>query len=215
LAADPELLRAWLTARSVARGLPPPVAEFGGLRIDTNSEKEVRRWVFARAVPGIGALARSIDEPRNFIKLCGTEAELRDELAEPWTIQGGSWFMGFSGEPPTLPPLPTGYALETSRGGGVTHIEIRTNAGELAASGYAAEISEAFVYDRIETDVAHRRRGLGRAIMAALGNCRTSKHARQLLMATAEGERLYSSLGWSRLSPYSTAFLSEPRSSAG
>ena len=209
MAADPELLRAWLTGRSKARGLPPPVEELGSFRVDTNSEKEVRRWVFAQAVPGIGELAHSIREPRHFIKLCGSEGELRVALAEPWMIQGGSWFMGCSGEPPTLTPLPAGYALQTSRNDAVTRVEIRTDHGELAASGYVAETRDAFVYDRIETDEAHRRRGLGRSVMAALGSCRKSKAARQLLMATAEGERLYSSLGWSRLSPYSTAYLPE------
>lgn len=215
MAAGRELLRAWLTARSIARGLPSPIEQFGGFRIDTNSEKEVRRWVFAEASPGIGQLARSIGEPRHFIKLCGTEGELRDGVAAPWVIQGGSWFMSFSGEPPTLPPLQAGYTLRTFRNGAVTRVEIRASDGELAAGGYGAETPEAFVYDRIETDEAHRRRGLGRFVMSALGSCRKSRHTRQLLMATAEGERLYSSLGWSKLSPYSTAFLSAPRLSAG
>jgi hypothetical protein len=209
LAADAEQLRAWLTARSVARGLPPPVEEFGGFRIDTNSDKEARRWVFAEVVPGVAQLARSIREPRNFIKLCGKEAELREALSERWAIQGGSWFMALHSEPPAAKPLPAGYLLETLRNGSVTRVEIRTEEGELAASGFAAETREAFVYDRIETNAAHRRRGLGRAVMAALGSCRQSPAARQLLMATAEGEKLYSSLGWSRLSPYSTAYLPE------
>lgn len=215
MAADPELLRAWLTARSVARGLPPPVEQFGGLRVDTNSEKELRRWVFAEVASGIAELGHSIHEPRHFIKLCGTESELRGALPERWMIQGGSWFMTLDGELTSPSSLTPGYVFETIHDGAVTHTEIRTDGGELAASGYSAETPDAFVYDRIETDVAHRRRGLGRSVMAALGRCRKSKGARQLLMATAEGERLYSSLGWSRLSPYSTAFLSDPRSSAG
>jgi GNAT superfamily N-acetyltransferase len=209
LAAEPELLLAWLNARSLARGLAPPIEEFGGFRVDSNSAKEVRRWVFAEPGPGIETLARSIREPRHFIKLCGTEGELREALFEPWVIQGGSWFMGLKSEPAAIPPLQPGYDLKTSGLGAVTRIEIRSNGGELAASGYAAETSRAFVYDRIETDRSYRRRGLGRAVMAALGACRKSQTAAQLLMATAEGERLYSALGWTRLSPYSTAFLPE------
>lgn len=209
MAADPEQLRAWLTARSLARGLPPPVEEFGGLRVDTNSDKEVRRWVFAEVVPGIAQLAHSIREPRNFIKLCGTEAELREVLCQRWAIQSGSWFMALGSGPPAAEPLPGGYLLERMHNGSVTGVEIRTEEGELAASGFAAETPQAFVYDRIETDAAHRRRGLGRAVMAALGSSRQSPPARQLLMATAEGEKLYSSLGWRKLSPYSTAYLPE------
>ena len=80
---------------------------------------------------------------------------------------------------------------------------------QLAAGGYAAETPEAFVYDRIETDPDLRRRGLGRAVVAALGGCRRSPAARQLLIATVEGEELYSNVGWRRLSSYSTAHLPE------
>jgi hypothetical protein len=199
----------WLTARSVARGLPEPVSDFGGFRVDTYSEKEVRRWVFAEVVPGIADLARSIREPRNFIKLCGTEAELSDALSAKWTVKGGSWFMALDRAPAAVEPLPPGYALKTNCKDAVTRVEIRTMNGELAAGGYAAETSGSFVYDRIETEAAHRHRGLGRAVMAALGSCRKSTDVRQLLMATAEGEKLYSSLGWTRLSPYSTAYLPE------
>ncbi len=199
----------WLTARSVARGLPTPAAEFGCLRLETNSEKEVTRWVFAEVVPGIRDLGRSIREPRYFIKLCGTEAELRETLPTHWIVKGGSWFMALDGEPAPSHPLPPGYEVETIRNGPVTRVEIRTNDGQLAAGGYAAETPEAFVYDRIETDPKLRRRGLGRAVVAALGGCRRSPAARQLLMATAEGERLYSNVGWRRLSPYSTAYLPE------
>ena len=209
MAADPELLRAWLTARSLARSLAPPIDEFGGFRLEGNSEKEVRRWVFAGPCPGIEMLGRSIREPRHFIKLCGTEGELRGALFEPWAVRGGSWFMGLQGEGAAVPALPPGYDLRASGLGAVTRVEIRSNDGGLAASGYAAETSDAFVYDRIETDRAHRRRGLGRAVMAALQACRRSQSARQLLIATAEGERLYSTLGWTKLSPYSTAFLPE------
>ena len=217
MTADREILRAWLTARSIARGLPPPVPEFGGFLVDTDSEEEIRRWVFAEVVAGISELAGSIAEPLHLIKLCGTEAELRQALPAAWTIQGGSWFMAFESEPPKVHPLPLGYALQTIRDGPVTRVEIRAAEGELAASGYGAETSHAFVYDRIATDTAHRRKGLGRAVMAAIGSCRNSRSARQLLMATAEGEKLYSTLGWIRLSPYSTAYLptNVPRSSAG
>jgi hypothetical protein len=214
LAVDPELVRAWLSARSVARGLPRPVADFGGFRVDTNGEKEVRRWVFSGLVDGIGDLGRSIHQPRHVIKLCGTTDELAAALPAHWTVEGGRWFMTLDGAPAAPAPLPPGYRLDTVRDGAVTKVEIRTESGQLAANGRAAETPDAFVYDRIETDVAHRRRGLARAVMAALGSCRESQSAPQLLIATTEGEKLYSSMGWRKLSPYSTAYLPEPSASA-
>jgi hypothetical protein len=32
---DPALLEAWLSARSIARGLPLPIPDQGGFRVDT------------------------------------------------------------------------------------------------------------------------------------------------------------------------------------
>lgn len=204
---DPELVRAWLTARSIARGLPEPVADFGGFRVDTNSDKEARRWVFAGVLDGISELGRSIREPRNVVKLCGTTSELACALPAGWVVEGGRWFMELEGSPAAPGALPSGYRVATSRNGSVATVEIATDSGELAASGHAAETPDAFIYDRIVTEVGHRRRGLGRGVMAALGSCRQSPSARQLLVATTEGEKLYAKLGWRTLSPYSTAYL--------
>ena len=206
-AVSTELVRAWLSARSIARRLPGPVPHFGGFRIDTASEKEICRWVFVSAGPGIHELVRSIHEPRRLVKLFDTAAELRSIVPPEWAIDGGNWLMGLEGDVPAVEPLPSGYRLEQTANGPVTSVEIRCETGGLAATGFAAETAEAFVYDRIETDAAHRRRGLARAVMAALGATRRSKAARQLLVATAEGERLYSALGWRKLSPYSTAYV--------
>lgn len=205
--ADRELVRSWLTARSIARGLPEPVPDFGGFRIDTRSGTEICRWVFAAANAGLEELVRSIREPRRLVKLFATAEELAALVPAGWTVTGGNWLMALDGDPPPLQPLPCGYRLEQFRNGATTRAEIRTEAGELAAGGYAAETQDVFVYDRIETEAAHRRRGLASAVMAALGQCRSAQSARQLLVATAEGEMLYSALGWHRLSPYSTACL--------
>ena len=45
---DTHLLSAWLSACSIARGLPLPVLEHGGWRVDTSLPNELRRHVFAR-----------------------------------------------------------------------------------------------------------------------------------------------------------------------
>jgi GNAT superfamily N-acetyltransferase len=207
VAADAALVWAWLVTRSIARHLPEPIEDFGGFRVDTNSEKEVRRWVFPALVDGVARLASSIGEPGHVIKLCGTGDELAAALPGHWLVDGGRWFMAFEGQPRVLGPVPPGYRLARHRDGSVWKVEITTETGELASSGFAAEAAGAFVYDRIETDARHRRRGLARAVMAALGDCRQSESSRQLLVATAEGEKLYSTLGWQKISPYSTGSL--------
>jgi GNAT superfamily N-acetyltransferase len=61
------------------------------------------------------------------------------------------------------------------------------------------------VYDRIVTAPEHRRRGLGRALMHALGAARRSASSTQVLVATAEGMALYGTLGWELRSLFTTA----------
>lgn len=188
----------------MARGLPSPVADHGGFRIDTNSDVETARWVFAAAGPELAKLARSIEKPGYFIKLCGTAESLRRALPAGWTILPPAYFMQARTEPAPQ-PLPEGYRVESERSGMVTAIRILTEADALAASGYAAETSAAFAYDRIATQPPHRRKGLGRTLMTALHAAKTCSDTPELLVATEDGRALYSTLGWEIISPYATA----------
>lgn len=201
---DPALVAAWLTARSVARGLPAPVADRGGWRVNTDSETETCRWVFAQPCDGIAQVAASVLAPRQFIKLCGDAETLRAALPSGWQVRASGWFMA-SGPASAAPTLPSGYTLLIDPNGPAATAQIRAPDGSIAASGHCAETADAFVYDRIETAEAHRRRGLGRAIMAALRTQRRS--APELLVATEAGRQLYETIGWRVLSPYSTAAL--------
>ncbi len=105
---------------------------------------------------------------------------------------------------------PPRYTIEVKRTGMVSEARIFTEAGALAASGYAAETNDVFVYDRIITEPDHRRRGLGRALMQTLHDTRQNPSATELLVATEEGRALYSALGWATISPYSTASIVSP-----
>lgn len=73
--------------------------------------------------------------------------------------------------------------------------------GDDAATGRAAITSAgACVLDRVETDDAHRRRGLGGAVVHALvDEARRRGATRGLLVASTDGAGLYESLGWTRL----------------
>lgn len=200
------LLRAWLTGRSLARGVPAPVAEHGGYRVDTRSESEFCRWVYAAPHPELAVLARAIDQPGRLIKLCDTDEALRALLPAGWQLHAPSHFMQ-GGSWPAPMPLAPGYACTTHLEGPVAQVIIRDASGTLAASGYAAQTVDAFVYDRIVTAPEHRRRGLGGAVMAALRATRTRPDTAELLVATDEGRQLYQRLGWRALSPYATASL--------
>ncbi|TXL62757.1 GNAT family N-acetyltransferase [Aeromicrobium terrae] len=69
--------------------------------------------------------------------------------------------------------------------------------GRLAAEGSVGVLGTDAVFDRIETSPDHRRRGLGRHVMATLTSWAMSEGATAgLLVASVEGAALYRSLGW-------------------
>lgn len=77
----------------------------------------------------------------------------------------------------------------------------------LAASGYAAETANAFIYDRISTATDHRRLGLGNAVIKALSLARKQAGIPELLVATDDGRKLYTTIGWRIFSQYFTATI--------
>jgi len=204
---DPELIAGWLRTRSVARGLPLPVADHGGWRVETAQPHELRRYVFARAEDGLRELANTIVSPHVFLKLCGSESEMRALLPPRWQMQEPRFVMTGESYSPGSAPLATGYTLQITRNGAITTARILTAYGMPAASGYAAEVDGFFIYDQIATEEAHRRRGLGACLMQALHSARRSSDSIQILVATAAGQALYSSLGWRIRSPYTTAHI--------
>lgn len=206
---DPKLVLAWQAAHSIARGSPAPVHDRGGFRVDTHSEKETKRWVFPQLCDGLRVVADEIVAPRHYLKLCGSDEELRSALPARWEIQPTNYFMLAAAAGPDAKPLPDGYAMQVDRTGAVVRASVVGPDGDLAASGCAAETDEVFIYDRIETVPAHRRKGLGVAVMIALGAAKRSAATPQLLVATDEGRSLYATLGWSVLAPLAAAVIPE------
>lgn len=206
---DPELVFAWQAAHSIARNSPPPVLDRGGFRVDTHSEKEVKRWVFPERCDGLRAIAHAITAPRHYLKLCGSDEELRSALPARWEMQPANYFMIATASTGRATSLPDGYAMELHRTGPVTRACVIAPDGELAASGCAAETADVFIYDRIETAQTHRRKGLGVAVMGALAAARKSLASTQLLVATQDGRSLYTNLGWTVLAPLAAAAIPE------
>ncbi len=204
---DPALVFAWQAAHSLARKSPPPVHDRGGFRVDTHSEKEVKRWVFPKLCDGLYEVAREISSPRHYLKLCGSDEELRSALPTGWQMQPQNYLMAATAVVRDTGSLPDGYRLAWHQDGPVCRVHILAPNGDLAASGTAAETMEAFIYDRIETASDHQRKGLGMAVMHALGSARKSSTGPQLLVATDEGHSLYVRLGWTVIAPFATAMI--------
>jgi len=210
-----DLVRDWLAARSLARGLPAPVFDHGGYRVDTGAEAEIQRWVFALPCEGLRTLARGIGQPGYLIKLCGPIEHLRPLLPPGWQAQASGYMMAGPGSGsgqaacgPAAPRCPDGYTVEVRHSGAVSHVRILAATGELAASGYCAETAAVFVYDRIATAEGHRRLGLGTLVMQTLQACKRGAATPEVLVATAAGCALYRTLGWRILSEYATGSLS-------
>ncbi|MFJ5861073.1 GNAT family N-acetyltransferase [Pseudarthrobacter sp. NPDC092439] len=91
-------------------------------------------------------------------------------------------------------------ALTATSANGVHFAEVRS--GEtLAASGRVFVVGDTAVFDKIITEPAFQRRGLGSFIMRALA-AQAFEHDVQsgLLLASADGQKLYSHLGWNTVS---------------
>jgi GNAT superfamily N-acetyltransferase len=211
MAIDPKLVFAWQTAHSLARQAPLPVYDRGGFRVDTHAEKEVKRWVFPQLCEGLLAVAKEITAPRHFLKLCGSNDELRAVLPERWEIQPANYFMQARPGAGGTSSLPEGYTIEVQQNGPVSKACVIAPDGEVAAHGTAAQTSDAFIYDRIETAQNHRRKGLGMAVMSALASAQRSAIVPQLLVATEEGRSLYTRLGWDVIAPFAAATIAERR----
>jgi hypothetical protein len=116
---DPKLVFAWQAAHSIARSSPPPVHDRGGFRVDTHSEKEVKRWVFPQLCDGLRAIAHEITAPRHYLKLCGSDEELRSAMPARWEIQIANYFMMTAVATLDTKPLPNGYRMEFHQAGPV------------------------------------------------------------------------------------------------
>ena len=99
-------------------------------------------------------------------------------------------------------PLPDGYVVEDDVTDALVRLRVLADSGELAASAQLAVVEDCAVPDKVETLAAHRRRGLGGAMMTALADAAVELGARRgLLMASTEGRALYTALGWETLCP--------------
>jgi len=106
------------------------------------------------------------------------------------------------------PSIPSEFEIRITRDNSITFAHIHDAAGEEAARGRIVAVDRLIVFDRIHTADQYQRRGLGSAIMRALATeARQSGVQDAMLCATPAGRELYTSLGWSLHSDYTTASL--------
>ncbi len=206
--ADPGLVGIWVRGWALSRGLPPPVADHGAHRVEVGLPEQVRRFVFPAASPGLKTLGQGIKEPWVFLKVCAPRAAVRAVLPSRWILQAHAFMMVRPVDGAATSILPLSYRLDCAGTAPAPTVRIMAEDGTCAASGGVALVQGHAIFDRIVTHEDHRRRGLGRTVMATLDQLAREHGARQgVLVATPAGRELYSPLGWTVHAPYTSAFI--------
>ncbi len=203
---DIALIERWLIGRSLARGLPLPIHQGGGLRVDVGSPDELRRHVFLDAGAALQDCAAQNHAPYIFLKAAVEPEVMRAALSPHWKIEEVGYLMRGPVAMTGNTELPPGYriALETEHGGQVARIVHAS--GQTAAVGRVALHAGCAVFDQIVTEESHRRLGLGTLVMLTLDTLAVRASVMErLLVATEDGRALYERLGWRVAAPWSTA----------
>jgi len=200
------LTRAWVEGWTRSRGHAAPVAELDWLRVEVGLPEQLRRYVLAgfdaalieRLAGGQG------DRPAVWLKICAERAQVLPLLDERWAPHAPEALMSIAlvAEAPEALAPPSPYRIEREERAGFIALRLLTPEGELAASGQVALFERHACFDRIVTTEAHRRLGLGRWLMRALGQAALAQGAAWgVLVATEQGVALYRTLGWALASP--------------
>jgi GNAT superfamily N-acetyltransferase len=203
---DLNLLERWLTGWSLARGLPLPRHQGGGLVVDVGWPEQLRRHVFVEAGRELRDCASRIHDPYIYLKVAVDPDQMQRALPAHWTMESPRYLMYRPTAMARSVTSPAGYVANVEMEHGAYVVRYADATGQTAASGRVVLNRGSAVYDRIETLEPHRGKGLGTAMMSALDDlAEQAGVAERLLVATEAGRALYLGLGWQVLAPYSTA----------
>ncbi|MBR7835272.1 hypothetical protein KDL01_18505 [Actinospica durhamensis] len=203
-----DLIRRWHLGWRASRDLPAAVAsddmlwihcaqakrEFEALALRADEDPESIARIAARVLitkerTWLTVATRSLEGTLAAVEAAGLEVLHRSETLMGTDLTGQS-----------RRPLDGAYTCDVRVEGSAIHVEILDGSGDVAARGQIGLAGADAVADRIETMSEHRRRGLGGVVMSTLAAEAVARGARNgLLIASADGQRLYSTLGWDRL----------------
>ncbi|MDQ3404786.1 MAG: GNAT family N-acetyltransferase [Actinomycetota bacterium] len=213
-AAVPDVVRRWQAGWGLARGVRVAEQARGGLHVLIGKSGHYREVVVLDAdgdgagLSGLAVEVASSDGrdclmvPTN--RVLDVERVVRAaglELPDP-----PEWLMWRDLREHPSRAVGAGYRCVAVVEGPLIEVEIRASSGDVAARGTMAVVGADAVAHNIETRSAHRRRGLAGAVMSALVHHAVGEGARTgLLLASRDGQRLYSALGWNRCATVLTA----------
>ncbi|MDI1460785.1 GNAT family N-acetyltransferase [Catellatospora sp. KI3] len=200
-----DVLRGWAKGLAAVRRNSVPVETPWGLRIDEVRPKtRARCLVFRDDLDAVRGAANDATAPHGVVIVAAAEDAAAAVLGPAWHSTPPEPIMTTTLR---LAPssVPAGYDLSTTIDAGVIHVRVHSD-GEVVAAGYTAVVDGVAVVDRVGTDTAHQRRGLGTAVMNALTVAAMDQGAASaVLHGTEEGRALYEGLGW-RLHSNITSF---------
>ncbi|MEH1167275.1 GNAT family N-acetyltransferase [Micromonospora sp. CPCC 205539] len=183
----------------------------GGWRLQVGVAGHRVRYVLAAHDDdaSLAELGRRQAAPGTWIKAAADPADLRKALPATWSMADTGHLMTVPFTASTATP-PASYTTQIAVLGDVIIASVLDTAGEIAASGRLAPADQVGVIDQVETAPAHRRRGLGSAVMHTLSHhaVRLGMHT-GVLVATDEGRDLYRTLGWKVRTPIAAAHVPE------
>ncbi|TMR24729.1 GNAT family N-acetyltransferase [Nonomuraea turkmeniaca] len=177
--------------------------------MDVGLPGHVARHVIPTPTPEVlHHLTTTLTTPGTWLKLCAPAEAVASFLPPAWTVMDREFMMTASLARTAPPQAPPGYTLAVTTRAGVTAARLLTAAGEVAARGQFAVAGSAAVMDQVETAADHRRRGLGTIIMRTMSSAAASLGARTgILVATAQGQALYETVGWTLHTPMTAVVL--------
>ncbi len=203
------LLSAWVHGWTISRGTkaPIPLADFGH-RVQVGLPGHLERYVLqGHVLTAVQRLAQDLDTPNTWLKICAPQASVRQLLPERWQVKDAEYLMVKPLESATFAPH-HGYTITLVENGDAATARAHCGERQVAATGRVALTGRYAIFDQIVTEPAHRRRGLGNAIMQALAGHALGKQADTgVLVATADGHALYTALGWILCSEITAAVI--------
>ncbi|MFG2864099.1 GNAT family N-acetyltransferase [Streptomyces sioyaensis] len=200
----PELVRVWVSGWVMSRRRPRAVELPWGLYVDVGKPDQVGRHVLLDAEESaVREAAASVSVPHTWLKVPMDPEQVGEWLPQGWVVdRAEAGHLMATDLYATEPTVPEGYtaALETRED--VTYVRVLDAAGECAATGQIAVLGQAAVVDCVQTEDAHRRRGLGAFVMRRLADHAVAEGAALgVLGATDDGRALYETLGWKQYAP--------------
>ncbi|WP_146069620.1 GNAT family N-acetyltransferase [Arthrobacter sp. B0490] len=203
---DRQLLGTWITGWSACRGYEPRDDGRTTSVLLTDQQDQTEHFLFEPTTElFLDVAAETRQDPLRVLTVVTSRMQELIDAAAPLRMrvtdrQQSLMSVDMNGQDVEDPRAPgDDFVLGRIRDGACRRVTVHSH-GRLAARGSVSAVGDHAVYDRIVTEEAFRRRGLGSYVMRALtAGVLEDDVTTGLLMASADGRALYEYLGWQHL----------------